>query len=76
VRVLEPLEHFQLVEDHALIAPDDLLQDDLDGDPAVGALGLPDDAICAGAESAPKPVLGPRVRRVSGTAWGEAWERW
>jgi hypothetical protein len=47
VRVLEALEHIQLVEDHALIAPDNLLQDDLDGDAPIGAVCLPDDAICA-----------------------------
>jgi hypothetical protein len=65
VRVVEALQHVQLVKDHALIAPDDLLQDDLDGDPAVGALSLPDDAIRAGTQGAPKPVLGPGSRRVS-----------
>lgn len=59
MRVLETLEHVQLIEDHALIAPDDLLQDDLDGDAAVGPLSLPDNAICAGTQGAPKAVLGP-----------------
>lgn len=47
VRVLETLEHIQLVEDHALVAPHVLLQDDLDSNPAIRALGLPDDAIGA-----------------------------
>jgi len=60
VRVLEALEHLQLVQDHALIAPDDLLQDDLDGDTAIGAFRLPDDTICASTQGAPEAILGPR----------------
>ena len=58
VRVLEALEHVQLVHDHALISPHDLLQDDLDGDATIRALGLPHDAICTGTQGAPEAVLG------------------
>ena len=63
VRVLESLQHLQLVKHHALVAADVLLQDDLDGDAAVGAIGLPDDAIGARAQGAPEPVLGPRSQQ-------------
>jgi len=58
VRVLEALEHVELVKHHALVAADVPLQDDLDGDAAVRAVGLPDDAIGACAEGAPEAVLG------------------
>jgi hypothetical protein len=61
VRVLETPEHVQFVEDHALIAPDNLLQNDLDRDPAIGTFRLPDDAICASTEGAPKTVFRPRI---------------
>ncbi len=43
--MFQPLEHVQLVVDHALVALDILLQDDLDSHLARGALGLSDDAI-------------------------------
>jgi hypothetical protein len=56
--VVEAPKHVQLVEDHALIAPHHLLQDNLDGDAAIGALSLADDAICTCAQSAPEAVLG------------------
>jgi hypothetical protein len=50
VRVLHALEHLQLVVHHLLIAPNILLQNDLDGDLALGAVGLPDNAIGAGTQ--------------------------
>lgn len=65
VRVLQALEHVQLVKDHLLIPPDHLLQDDLDRDATLGAVCLSDDAVCAGAERAPKPVLGSVLGSVS-----------
>jgi hypothetical protein len=58
VWVFQALKHVQLVEHHTLVASDNLLQDDLDGDAARGALSLPDDAIGTGAEGAPEAVLG------------------
>ncbi len=61
VRVLEALEHVELVKHHALVAADVPLQDDLDGDAAVRAVGLPDDAIGAGAEGAAEAVLGSEL---------------
>lgn len=45
VWVLHLLQHFQLVVDHLLVTADILLQDDLDGDLAIWAVGLADDAI-------------------------------
>lgn len=60
VGVLEALQHVQLVVDHALIALDVLLQDDLDGDLASRAVGLADDAIRAGTQGSAESVLGPR----------------
>ena len=65
MRVLQALEQVELVENHLLVAPDILLQDDLDGHPAVGALSLPDDAISAGAERAAKPVPGSNSRALA-----------
>ena len=62
VRVLQALEEVQLVVHHALVAPDVLLQDDLDGDLAFRRVGLADDAIGAGAEGTPELVLGPARR--------------
>ena len=61
--VLQALEHVQLVEHHLLVAPDVLLEDDLDGHPAIGALGLSDNAIGAGAERATEAIPGSTVAR-------------
>lgn len=66
VRVLEPLEHLQLVENHALIAPDDFLQNDFNRDLAIGAICRSDDTVCAGTKGAPKAVLRPDASCVSG----------
>jgi hypothetical protein len=57
--VLEALQHVQLVVDHALVALDVLLQDDLDGDLAGRAVCLADDAIRAGAQGSAEAILGP-----------------
>lgn len=60
MRVVEALEHLQLVEDHALVAPDVLLQDDLDGNSlAIGPICLSDNPIGPRAEGPPKTILGP-----------------
>lgn len=50
VRVLHALKHFQLVVYHLLVASHVLLQDDLDCDLALWAIGLSNDAIGTGAE--------------------------
>ena len=49
MRVLHPLQHLQLVVDHLLVSANILLQDDLDGDLAFGAVSFPDDTICSSA---------------------------
>ncbi len=58
MRVLKPLEEVELVQDHLLITPDILLQDNLDSYPAIGTIGLPDDAIGTCAERPTETVLG------------------
>lgn len=50
MRVLHALQHLQLVVDHLLVPADVLLEDDLDGDLALGAVGLADDAIGSGTQ--------------------------
>ena len=57
VRVLQALEHVQLIEDHALVSLHILLEDDLDSHPTGGALGLPDDAVGTRAEGLAKAIL-------------------
>lgn len=47
VRVLESLEHIQLVVHHALVALDIFLEDNLNSHLAVRAVRLPDDTVCA-----------------------------
>jgi hypothetical protein len=59
VGVPQRLKHAEFVVDHLLVPLDVLLQDDLDSDPARGALGLANDAIGAGTERLAKPILGP-----------------
>lgn len=50
VRVLQALQHLQLVVHHLLVAPHILLEDDLDRDLALRTVGLADNAICARAQ--------------------------
>lgn len=76
VRVLQALQEVQLVVHHALVAPDVLLQDDLNGDLALRRVGLADDAIGSGAEGATELVFGsahrldtPLVERALGGAF-------
>lgn len=61
VRVLQALQHFELIVDHLLIAPDVFLQDDLDGNAAVRAVGLADNSICTGTQSLAESIPGPVV---------------
>lgn len=61
MRVLHALQHFQLVVDHLLVSAHILLQDDLDGDLALGAVCLSDDAVCASAQRLSEPVSRPAV---------------
>lgn len=57
MRMVEVLEQVKLVLHHLLIPLHVLLEDNLDGHLAGGALGLPDDAICAGTESTSKSIF-------------------
>jgi hypothetical protein len=50
VRVLHALQHLQLVVHHLLVAADVLLQNNLDGNLALGAVSLADDSIRAGTQ--------------------------
>jgi hypothetical protein len=60
VRVLKLLQHLQLVVDHALIAADILLQDNLDRNLlAITRLCLPDDTVCACTECTAEFIEGP-----------------
>jgi hypothetical protein len=56
VGVFHALQHLQLIVDHLLVSADILLQDNLDGDLALRAVGLSYDAICAGAQCLAKAV--------------------
>lgn len=56
MRVLHLLQHLQLVIDHLLIAANILLQDDLDRDLAIRAVGLANDTIGPGAQRLSKFV--------------------
>ena len=57
--MLHSLQHFHLVVYHLLIAPDALLEDNLDRTLALGAICLSNNAICTSAECLAKPVFGP-----------------
>ena len=57
MRVIEPLQHLQLIIDHLFIAFDVLLQDDLDGDLVTLEVCFSDDAICASTECSTEFVL-------------------
>ena len=61
MRVLHLLQHFQLIVDHLLVTADVLLQDDLDGDLAIWAVGLANDTIGSGTQGLSKLVAGPAI---------------
>lgn len=54
--VLETLEHIELVEDHAFIALDIFLQNNLDRDFPVGTVCFADNAIGARTQGSTKPI--------------------
>lgn len=56
VRVLQALQHLQLVVHHLLIAAHVLLEDNLDCNLPLWAVGLANDAICTGAQRLAKAV--------------------
>ena len=61
VWVAHTLKHLQLVVDHLLVAAHIPLQDDLDRNLALGAVGLSDNAICAGTQRLPKAISRPAI---------------
>jgi hypothetical protein len=61
VRVLHALQHLQLVIDHLLVPADILLQDDLDGDLALGAVSLSYDSISASTQCLSEAVSRPGI---------------
>lgn len=65
MRVLHALQHLQLVVDHLLVSTNILLQDDLNGDLALGAVGLSDDTICSGAQCLSEAVSRPAIVELS-----------
>lgn len=81
VRMLELLEHLELVVDHLLVTLDISLQDNLDGHLARGAISLTNDTICSSTESSTESVFGPirkdwllesvGSRSGSGLGWSE-----
>lgn len=60
--VLQRLKHSELFVDHVLVSLDVLLEDNLDGNPPRGALGLAHDAIGPSAEGSSELVLGSMRR--------------
>lgn len=62
MRVLQSLQHGKLVIDHLLVALDVLLQDDLDGNLASGAVCFTNDSIGSSTEGASELILGSIVR--------------
>jgi hypothetical protein len=65
VWVAHALKHLQLIVDHLLVAAHVLLQDDLDRDLTLGAVGLSHDAIRAGTQRPSKAVSGPAITTLS-----------
>lgn len=59
MRVLHPLQHFELIVDHLLIALDILLEDDFHSDLSRWTVCLSHNAICTRAESSAKSVFRP-----------------
>lgn len=57
--VLQALKHVQLIVHHFLVAFDILLQDDLDSDLALWAVGLSDDSIGSRTECPSEAIFGP-----------------
>lgn len=59
MRVLQALKHIKLVVNHFLVAFDVLLQNDLDSDLALWAVGFSDDSIGSRTECPSEAILGP-----------------
>lgn len=61
VWVLHLLQHFQLIVDHLLVATNVLLQDDLDCNFAIWAIGLTNDTVRSSTQCLPELVARPVV---------------
>lgn len=61
VGVLHALKHLQLIVDHLFVAAHILLQNDLDGHLALGAVSLPHDAIGTGTQCLSEAVSGSAI---------------
>jgi hypothetical protein len=57
--VLQTLQHVKFVIDHSFVPFNILLQNDLDSHLANGRVGLPYDAIRAGAQGSSESIFGP-----------------
>lgn len=69
MRVLKLLQHLQLIVDHALIATNVLLENDLDRNlGTIMGLSLTDDTVCTRAERTSELVQGPE-ERICLSAW-------
>lgn len=62
--MVQGLEHLQLIVDHALVALDVLLEDNLDGHLPRATFGLADDTVCARTEGSAEFILRPVARHV------------
>jgi hypothetical protein len=62
--MLHALQHLQLIINHLLVAAHILLQDDLDGDLALGAVGFSNNTIGSGAQRLPEAISRSVVGRV------------
>lgn len=61
--MLQLLQHFKLIIDHALIASDVFLQNDLDRDLfSIGGFRLANNAVCACTQRPPELVESPRAK--------------
>jgi hypothetical protein len=64
MRVLELLQHLELVIDHLLITLDISLEDDFYSDLAGRAVGLTNNSICSSTEGSTELVLGSIVKGI------------
>lgn len=63
VRVLELLQHLELIINHALISANIFLKNNLHGNfGAIGRLGFTDDSICTGTQGASELIESPIMR--------------
>lgn len=64
MRMLEFLQHLELVIDHLLVTLDISLEDDLHSDLAGRAIGLTNDSICSSTEGSTELILGSVIKGI------------